>query len=148
MLKASTRARYSLRAMIELALHEGSGPLLLRELAAAQHISLKYLEQLTIPLRRAGLVQTERGPQGGYELARPAAEITVMEIIQAVEGPLELLDCMSRPTSCERATACAARDLWTKVNDAIGAVLSRTTLADLRDEQLAAEAARALVYQI
>jgi len=148
MLKASTRVRYSLRAMIELALHEGTGPMLLRELAQAQRISIKYLEQLTIALRRVGLVQSERGPQGGYELARPATEITAKEIIEAVEGPLELLDCMSRPASCERATACAARSLWTRVNDAIDDVLSRTTLAELRDAQLAAEAGKAPVYQI
>ena len=97
MIRPSTRARYALRAMIELALHEGAGPLLLRQVAAAQHISPKYLEQLTMPLRRTGLLQAERGPQGGYELARPADEITAREIVEAVEGPLHLLDCLPAP---------------------------------------------------
>ena len=148
MIKPSTRARYALRAMIELALHEDSGRLLLRQVAQAQRISAKYLEQLTIPLRRAGLLQAERGPQGGYELAKPASEITAAEIIEAVEGPLNLLDCVRSADACDRTPSCAARGLWSRVSDAINDVLSQTTLADLREEQLAAQAETAACYQI
>ncbi len=148
MLKPSTRARYALRAMIEVALHDGAGPILLRQIAQAQGISPKYLEQLAIPLRRAGLLQAERGPQGGYELAKPASEITARDIVEAVEGPLDLLDCVRTPTACERTQACAARDLWARLSEAVAAVLSATTLADLRDQQAAARAGKAPLYQI
>jgi len=147
MIKPSTRARYAVRAMIELAIHEGSGPLQLREIAQAQRISVKYLEQLTIPLRRAGLLQAERGPQGGYELAKPAYDITAREIVEAVEGSLGVLECVRNSDSCERTLACAARRLWGRVSDAITAVLSDTTLADLREEQLAGQKGVA-AYQI
>jgi len=148
MIGPSTRARYALRAMIELALREGSGPVLLRQVAQAQQISAKYLEQLTIPLRRDGLLQAERGPQGGYELARPAAEITAREIVEAVEGPLHFVECVPRPESCDRTPTCAARGLWARVGDAVSAVLSDTTLADLREQQLAAQADTGACYQI
>jgi Rrf2 family cysteine metabolism transcriptional repressor len=147
MIKPSTRARYALRAMIELALHEGSGPILLRQIAEAQRISPKYLEQLTIPLRRAGLLQAERGPQGGYELAKPSYAITAAEIVEAVEGPLDVLECVRSSAACDRSGECAARRLWARVSDAIATVLSDATLADLREEQLAAQTGVA-AYQI
>ncbi len=148
MFRVSTRARYALRAMIELSRHEGAGPLLLREIASAQRVPPKYLEQLTMPLRRAGLVRAQRGPNGGYELARPAEQIMAREIVEAVEGPLYLLECVRTPTVCDRTQACAARSLWGRVSQAIIAVLSETTLADLRQEQGAAEAGAVLCYQI
>lgn len=148
MIKPSTRARYALRAMIELALHEDAGPVLLRDIAQAQRISPKYLEQLTIPLRRAGLLQAERGPHGGYELAKPADQITAGEVIEAVEGPLDLLDCVRSAEACDRTPFCAARTLWARVSEAMTAVLYQTTLADLREEQLAAQREEAPCYQI
>jgi len=135
MLRLSTKARYALRAMIELAMHEGEGLVQLREVADAQQLSVKYLEQLTISLRHAGLVRAERGPQGGYELSRPAEEITVLEIVQAVEGPLGLVGCVTQDGTCDRRESCAAHRLWCRLNTAIGRVLSESTLADLRREQ-------------
>jgi len=137
MLRLSTKARYALRAMIELALHEGKGLRQLREVAEAQELSVKYLEQLTISLRHAGLVRAARGPQGGYELARPADEITALQVVQAVEGPLHLIDCIVQDGACDRVGSCAAHGLWRKLNGAIGRVLSETTLSDLREEQRA-----------
>lgn len=131
MLRLSTKARYALRAMMELALREGEGPVQLREIAGAQALSPKYLEQLAIPLRHAGLLHTERGPSGGYCLARPAEEITALEVVRAVEGPLDLLDCVGRATICERSATCAARDLWRDLSRAVGEVLGKRTLADL-----------------
>jgi Rrf2 family cysteine metabolism transcriptional repressor len=131
MLRLSTKARYALRAMMELALREGEGPVQLHEIAAAQRLSPKYLEQLVIPLRHAGLVHTERGPSGGYSLARPAAEITALDIVRAVEGPLDLLDCVGRAAICERSSSCAARDLWRDLSVAVTEVLGKRTLADL-----------------
>jgi len=137
MLRLSTKARYALRAMIELAMHEGKGLVQLREVAEAQQLSVKYLEQLTISLRHAGLVRAERGPQGGYELAKPADEITVLQVVQAVEGPLNLIDCVAQNEACDRTGACAAHALWRKLSSAIGRVLTETTVADLRAEQQA-----------
>src|SRR5574340_269894 len=137
MLRLSTKARYALRAMIELSAHQGQGLIQLREVAAAQNLSVKYLEQLTISLRHAGLVRAERGPQGGYQLAKPAEEITALEIVQAVEGPLNLIDCLAQDGACDRTGACAAHGLWSKLSGVIGKLLAETTLADLRDEQLA-----------
>ncbi len=148
MLKLSTKARYAMRAMIELALHEGAGTVQLRAVAQAQRLSPKYLEQLTIPLRHAGLIQTERGPRGGYELARPASTITALEVVEAVEGPVNLLDCIERTAACDRTGACAARDLWMRVNESISRALAETTLADLRREQLAATAGESSHYEI
>ena len=135
MLKLSTKARYALRFMIELSLHEGEGLVHLATVAEAQSLSQKYLEQLAMSLRHSGLVNAERGSAGGYELAQSPAEITARQIVQAVEGPLELIGCVARPSTCQRSPGCAAHGLWRRLNAAIGDVLMETTLADLRDEQ-------------
>ncbi len=148
MLKLSTKARYALRAMMELAMREGKGPVQLREVAKAQRISAKYLEQLAIPLRHAGLLRTERGPTGGYELMRPPEEITALEVVQAVEGPLDLLECVAHTNACDRTATCATRQLWMEVGEAIGTVLERKTLADLRESQLTARGQAPVLYQI
>ncbi len=147
-MKLSTKTRYALRAMVELALREGQGPVQLRQIAEAQAISPKYLEQLAIPLRNAGLVRSERGPAGGYELARPAHAITALDIVQAMEGPLDLLDCLGQTEACDRSETCAARALWARVGAAMSDVLAQTTLADLRDAQRRAHAQAALAYHI
>nr|NIM05696.1 Rrf2 family transcriptional regulator [Armatimonadota bacterium]NIO97177.1 Rrf2 family transcriptional regulator [Armatimonadota bacterium] len=111
-------------------------------------ISAKYLEQLTIPLRRAGLIQAERGPNGGYQLAKSAAEISAHDIVEAVEGSLDLIDCIASRTVCDRTDTCAARKLWGRVGRAISEVLADTTLADLREEQRTAQAGAVPCYQI
>ena len=134
--------------MIELSLHEGAGPVLLRDVADAQHVSRKYLEQLAIPLRGAGLVLSQRGPSGGYELARPAEEITALEVVEAADGPVDVLDCLQASAACDKTAACAARGLWGRLNEAIAGVLSQATLADLREEQRAFQADHVSGYQI
>ena len=148
MFKLSTKERYALRAMIELAVREGHGYVPLAELAKAQGISPKYLEQLAIPLRNAGLVRSERGPNGGYELARLAHEITALDIVSAIAGPLDLLNCIESADACERSQTCAARKLWKKLSESIAAVLAESTLAELRNDQQTACAASALSYSI
>ncbi|MFB3883396.1 MAG: Rrf2 family transcriptional regulator [Armatimonadota bacterium] len=147
-MKLSTKARYALRSMIELALREGAGPQLLRDVAQAQRLSPKYLEQLTIPLRHAGLLRTERGPKGGCELARPATRITALDVVTAVEGPLHLLECVGDRNACDRTATCAARQLWMRAGEAISEVLAGTTLADLRESQRATGSAGAFCYEI
>jgi Rrf2 family protein len=148
MMKLSTKARYALRAMVELACREGKGPIQLREIAKAQALSPKYLEQLTISLRNAGLIRSERGPNGGYWLSRPAGQITALDVVSAAEGPVTLVECIAQSSVCERSAACAARRLWTKVSSAISDTLAEVTLADLREEQMAANSSQAFCYQI
>ena len=136
MFRPSTRARYALRLMIELSLHDGEQWLLLKDIGDAQDISPKYLEQLVMPLRRAGLVLAERGPRGGYKLAKPPEEITAHDIVQAVEGSLCLVRCVQAPEVCKHTGRCAAHDFWTGLSNLIVQELAAVTLADLRDQQL------------
>ncbi|MCJ7751761.1 MAG: Rrf2 family transcriptional regulator [Armatimonadetes bacterium] len=116
-------------------MREGLGAVQLAQIAKSQTISPKYLEQLFIPLRNAGLVRSERGPKGGYVLARLAADITVLEIVRAVEGPLDLLDCVGKSRACDKAEQCAARELWKSVSEAVTAVLDKRNLKTLADKQ-------------
>ncbi|UCH33891.1 MAG: Rrf2 family transcriptional regulator [Armatimonadota bacterium] len=99
-------------------------------------------------LRRAGLLEAERGPLGGYRLAQPPSGIAARDIVEAVDGPVDILDCVHDPAACERAAGCAARDLWQQVDDAIISVLEKTTLADLRERHLVAQGATAVCYEI
>jgi len=148
MLKLSTKARYAMRFMIELSLHEEEGLVHLASVADAQDLSQKYLEQLAMSLRHSGLVNAERGSSGGYELALAPAEITALQIVQAVEGPIELISCVARPTACGRVTGCAAHGLWNRLSKSITQVLAETTLADLRSDQLRAPAAQSASFHI
>ena len=135
-MKLSTKGRYSVTALYELALHYGEGVVPIKTIAKSQGISENYLEQLMLPLRRAGLVESVRGAQGGYTLSRPPAEVTIGEIITAVEGPIALVDCLltsaeSGDQSCVRAGSCVTRQIWEEVCDSINSVLNNISLADL-----------------
>ena len=135
-MKLSTKGRYSVTALYELALHYGEGVVPIKTIAKSQGISENYLEQLMLPLRRAGLVESVRGAQGGYTLSRPPAEVTIGEIITAVEGPIALVDCLltsaeSDDQSCVRAGSCVTRQIWEEVCDSINSVLNNISLADL-----------------
>jgi len=134
--------------MIELALRQGKGPVQLGEIAIAQKISPKYLEQLFIPLRAAGIIRSERGPKGGYTLARPPDQITALDAVRAVEGPLDLIDCIGPSRACDQAAHCVARMLWSDASDAITSVLGGATLQDLADQQRDMDRATALSYEI
>ncbi len=136
MLRLSTRARYALRAMLELATHN-EGRMLLRDIAEQQDLPPKYLEQLAIPLRHAGLIEAQRGSAGGYVLARPAEEITVLQVVEAVEGPLDVAKCVVRATVCSRASNCASRNVWIRLSRHVRGFLHEVSLAHVRDEQLA-----------
>lgn len=130
-MKLTTRARYGTRALLDIALHPG-GPVQLKHVAARQGISKKYLEQLLAPLKQAGIVITQRGPAGGYQLAREPAELGLGEILRVLEGPLELVDCVrGEGDDCARAPECAARALWVKVAVAIEGTLDQVTLGDM-----------------
>ncbi len=132
----STKVRYAVRAMIELAAHKEKGPLQLREIAANQDISDKYLEQVMLPLRTSGMVFTKRGSQGGYLLKKDPAEITVADIVYTVEGSIAPVACVNVPGSCNRIDECVVHDVWSKVAAAVDRELKSFTLADLAAKQL------------
>ncbi|MFZ5591642.1 MAG: RrF2 family transcriptional regulator [Bacillota bacterium] len=132
-MRLSTKGHYGLKAMFDLAMHYGHQPVPLKTVAERQNISENYLEQLIVLLRKAGLVSSVRGAQGGYRLARPPQEILVGDVIRAMEGPIAPLDCVHEfaPAECDRADCCITRLVWEKVRDSIIAVLDSMTLADM-----------------
>lgn len=111
-MKMSTKGRYGVRLMIDLALHSDEGPVLLRDIARRQGISEKYLWNLINPLKTVGLVRSIRGARGGYLLGKKPAEITLKDIMRVLEGPLCLVDCVENPSSCKRSSTCITRDVW------------------------------------
>ncbi len=130
-MRMSTRARYGLRMMLDLAREYGKGSVFLRETAAREGISEKYLSQIIIPLRGGGLVRSTRGAYGGYTLARPPSEITLREIVEPLEGGNCLVDCVKHPSACPRVPMCAARDIWTMLGEKISEALDSVTLEQL-----------------
>ena len=133
-MKLSTRSRYGLRAMLELALAYGNKPMQIRMIAEKQDISNKYLEQLIAIMRASGLVRSIRGPKGGYLLSKPPAEIKLSEIFTTLEGPLVAVDCLQHPEYCPRCADCVTRSIWGDIQDAMMGVLESTTLQDLADK--------------
>jgi Rrf2 family protein len=137
-MKLSTRSRYGTRAMLEFARNWGKGPVSLTEAAAAQDISLKYLEHIVATLKAAGLLTAVRGRRGGYTLTRSPEKIRLDEIVEALEGGLNPVECLAEDPVCPKVATCAARRLWADVKDAVVAALAQRSLKDL----LAMEAAR------
>ena len=134
MLQVSQRAHYGLRAMTELAKAYGRGPLSLAEIAEAERLPVGYLEQVAMPLRRAGLIKGTRGAHGGYQLACPPAEVSVGDVVRALEGSVTPVECLSEeylPGACTRETSCLSRTVWQRVKEAVDGVLDSITLADL-----------------
>ncbi len=130
-MKLSTKSRYAARALIELALKYGEGPVKLKDVSENQDISLKYLEQVMFPLRVSGYVKTLKGSQGGYVLARPPEKISLLEIVECVEGSVAPVDCVDNADLCERADKCVTRDAWTGLKNAISSELGKISLAEL-----------------
>jgi Rrf2 family iron-sulfur cluster assembly transcriptional regulator len=132
-MKISTRGRYGTRMMLDLAAHHDQGPTPLREIANRQDLSVKYLEQLIIPLKAAGYIRSVRGARGGYTLARKPDKISVGQIIKVLEGGLSLVDCVEDPKVCEREKNCPTRDIWLRMSDRLMEELSSLTLRDVLD---------------
>ncbi len=130
-MKFSTRARYGARALIELAKHQGQGPLPLKQIAQCQHIPLKYLEQIAMVLKSAKLIKSIRGPSGGYTLGRPPDTIHLLEIIETLEGSLGFVNCVKDPSTCDRVDSCAFYDLWKRLSVEASDILRSVTLADM-----------------
>ncbi|WP_027307990.1 Rrf2 family transcriptional regulator [Caloramator sp. ALD01] len=130
-MKLSTRGRYGVKAMFELALNYGSEPLSIKTISEKQNISEYYLEQLFGSLRKAGLIKSIRGAQGGYVLSRPPSEITVGDILDVLEGPIEISECIDDEDNCSRIEYCATRLLWIKIRDSVNQVTHSITLEDM-----------------
>jgi len=130
-MKLSTRSRYGTRMMFDLADHYDDGPVQIGEIAARQRISVKYLEQLIIPLKKANYVKSVRGRKGGYMLARPPEEITVGGIVALLEGGINLSECVENPEICDRSGKCLTRGIWESATHAMSRELNATTLSDM-----------------
>jgi Rrf2 family protein len=131
-MKLTTRARYALRAMIEIARRSHDGkPVNLHDIAERTAVSRRYLEQLVIPMKNAALIKGVSGKDGGYLLARPAAEIMVGDVIQAAIGPINIVNCVNDPESCMKVEWCECRPLYVLLNQRIKDAFDSFTLADL-----------------
>ena len=130
-MRISTKAQYAVRAMVSLALHGAGRPLALHDIAAREEISLAYLEQLFVKLRRGQIVRSVRGPGGGYVLARPAEQIRVDEIIDSVEESLVPVSCMDAKGRCVCNDVCISHGVWQGLGERVRQFLSSITLADL-----------------
>jgi len=137
-MKISTKGRYALRLMLDLALQDPGEYIPIKSIAGRQDISNKYLEQIITVLSRAGFVKSTRGSQGGYRLARKPEEYTVGMILRLIEGNLVPVACMEdQPNQCPRSAQCATLEVWKELNDAINGVVDNITLADLVARQKA-----------
>jgi Rrf2 family cysteine metabolism transcriptional repressor len=134
-MRLSTRGEYASRAMLEMALHHPQQSLHIREIASAQDIPVRFLEQILLMLKRAGYLRSKKGPNGGYYLARDPAQISVAEVIRVMDGPLAPIDCVSVTAHevCPRESSCGLRWLWKEVRDSVAEILENTTFKDLAD---------------
>jgi len=136
-MKISTKGRYALRLMVDLAIAGSPAPISLKDVAARQNLSDKYLEQIVTPLSHAGLVRSVRGAGGGYLLTRKPEEYTVGDILRPLEGDLAPVECATDATYCDRCGQCVTLELWQDIHRAVSQVVDNTTLADLVDRALA-----------
>ena len=133
-MKLSTKGRYGVKAMFELALQYGGEPVSIKEIAEKLNISDYYLEQLFGTLRKSGLINSTRGAQGGYVLSKAPELITAADILNVLEGPIEISDCIADDMNCSRSNYCATRLLWIKISDSVNNVINSVTLQDMLDD--------------
>jgi Rrf2 family iron-sulfur cluster assembly transcriptional regulator len=144
-MKLSTRSRYGTRLLLDLAQHYKEGPIQLGDIARRQGVSVKYLEQIIIPLKKAHYIKSVRGPKGGHILTKAPEEITVAEIVALLEDSTSLVECIEDTTVCERANICPTRLLWKEVSEAMFGKLQAITLADLVKKAHAMEGAESIL---
>ena len=147
-MKLSTKGRYGLRALLDLALHQGEGLILLKDIARRQEVSLPYLEHLITPLMAAGLVRSTRGARGGVSLLKPPSDIKLSEIVQLLEGSIALVDCINNPELCQRSGFCVTRNVWSEMRKAMIQVLDSTTLQDLVERQKRKDRPEEMMYHV
>ena len=133
-MKLSTRTRYGIRAILELAGNGSHRPLQLKIIARHQEISIKYLEQLMALLKSAGFVRSVRGSKGGYVLAKPAGQIRLSDVFDCLEGPVITAECVEDESYCARAADCVVKQVWAEVQQVVKSVLQSMTLQDLADK--------------
>lgn len=132
-MKLSTKGRYGVKAMVDLAIHYGEAPISIKSISQRQNISEYYLEQLFSSLRKAKLIKSIRGAQGGYVLNKLPEEITISNIMDVLEGPIEISDCVDG-VICHNVDCCATRLLWQKIKNSIDEVTNSVTLKDIVDD--------------
>ena len=147
-MKFSTRARYGVRALVDLALWQGGELVLLKDIAHRQQVSLRYLEHLITPLITGGVVRSIRGPKGGVSLAKPSGEIKLSEVVQLLEGSIAPAECVNNSGICNRSKSCVTRDIWGELKKAIDEVLESTTLQDLVERQKIKDQSEQVMYFI
>ena len=130
-MKLSTKIRYGTRAMLELASRYGEGAIELHEIARKESISLKYLEQVMIPLRTKGFVKSVRGSKGGYALAKPPSEISLKDLVEVLDGPINLVHCLGDPMACQKSPTCVTRDVWSEVSTTMERIFDSITLEEM-----------------
>ena len=146
MMRVSTKGRYATRIMIYLALHGVKTPVRKKEVAKAEGLSADYVEQILTKLKTANLVHSQRGKHGGFILAQDAANITIKNIIEATEGPIILVDCASE--KCGKTTPCVSSEIWQEASEAINAIFSKYTLAEMAKRSANKNSANALSFEI
>lgn len=134
-MKVSTKGDYGVRALIELAHRYGQGPVQSAEIASRQEVPEPYLDQLLTTLRRAGLIRSVRGPQGGHTLIREPRELRLSEVMVALEGSLAPIACVDDPGACTREGGCVQREVWERVRDATQEILENVTIGDLAEKE-------------
>lgn len=144
-MKLSTRTRYGIRAILELAENYGKGPLQLKKIAKDQGISIKYLEQLMAILKSAGIVNSNRGSKGGYFLAKPPKEIKLSDCFNYLEGPIVTVECVENESYCSKTSDCITRQVWSEIQKAVMSILQSYTIQDLINM---AKNSRPVHYQI
>ncbi len=149
-MKVSTKGDYATRAMQDLALHYDQGPIQIEEIARRQHLPVRYLEQILLSLKRAGFLESKRGVNGGYYLAKHPREITIGAIIRVMEGPLIPIFCVGsgKREICVEEPHCSLRDIWIEVRDAVVRIVDHTTLEDLCRQIRVKRERQGLTYQI
>ena len=147
-MRLSSRAIYGMRAMLALARTHGQGSTFLKDIVERENLPGTYLEQLMVPLRKAGIVQGVRGAKGGYTLSRSPAEIPVLAIIEALEGRLRLAECPGGSGCCGKAETCSLQELWAEGGAALVRIYEGISLATLLERQLAKETAPSITYTI
>lgn len=134
-MRVPMKVDYGVRALVDLAQRQGTGPVQTVEIAERQNIPEPYLDQLLTTLHKFGFIRSRRGPQGGHVLAKAPHEISLGMVMNGLEGTAASLDCIDEPTECTLSSICAQRDVWRSVEEAVQSVLSSTTIADLASRQ-------------
>lgn len=148
MMRLTMKGDYGLRAMVDLAAHFGRGPVPSADIAGRQQVPEHFLDQVLIQLRRAGLVKSLRGPQGGHMLARSPALINMGEVVTALEGSVAPMECVPNPAWCQLSPGCGFRDIWVQVDDFTRNLLANTTIEQLASRHHVSTQERDAMYYI